>query len=618
MKIALVSVPFLSPQYPGLGLTQIKGRLNKVFEKNVEVRLVYANHDFFQYVGAELYGMISESGFAPLMNEWAFRSEAFDRIKPNHEEYFKRFYPGVSANSPEIAYLREKLLNLGTFIQQVISTYCLDSYDVIGINATFEIVPALAFCRHLKQINQKIITVMGGAALFKDAAETLIQHYPYLDYVCSGSGLVSFPKLVRGILDNNETAGESVAGMFSHSNTGKPGHVSEELDINEDIFLDYDDFFESFFRFHLDQQMEPIILMETSRGCFWCSCTFCGLNKDQMKYRVKRPKIAVEEINHYFKKYNCNIEMVDNVMPRSYIKHVLPYLRVPEGKMLLYEVMGDYKEEEMRALNRAKVKMIQPGIESLSTPVLELMNKGTNAFQCLNMLKYCVKYGVLPGWNLLIGFPQMTGDMYERLLSILPRVFHLFPPGILNPVRIDRYSTYWQNSEKYNLVLAPFTAYEYIYPYDHEVLAKIAYHFEDRNYGSERYYLLSEYLPGLQERLNDWKRRWQTKDVEHFPRLTLRPGNDGTYIFDSRQDVKEYKISSLEAKMLNVLEMPLSKDSIITHFPGETGERIDEILQRLDGNALLFNENDRYLSLVIHDYSEDEIKFIVETCNYQL
>lgn len=618
MKIALVAVPFLSPQSPSLGLTQIKGRLKKVFEGNVEVRLVYANHDFFQYVGAELYDMISGSGFAPLMNEWGFRSEAFDRIDSNHDEYFKRFYPGVSANSPEITYLREKLLNLGTFIRQVIDAHRLDTYDVIGINATFEIVPGLAFCRHLKQIDRKIITVMGGAALFTDAAETLIQHYPYLDYVCSGSGLVSFPKLVRGILDNNETAGESIAGMFSHSNTGKVGHVSEEFDINEDIPLDYDDFFASFRRFHLDQRMEPVILMETSRGCYWCSCTFCGLNKDRMKYRVKRPKIAVEEINRYFKKYDCNIEMVDNVMPRSYIKHVLPYLRVPAGKMLLYEVMGDYKEEEMKALNRAKVKMIQPGIESLSTPVLELMNKGTNAFQCLNMLKYCVKYGVLPGWNLLIGFPQMTGDMYEGLLSILPRLFHLFPPGILNPVRIDRYSTYWQNSEKYNLVLALFTAYEYIYPYDHEVLSKIAYHFEDRNYGSERYYLLSEYFPKLQERLNDWKRRWQTKDVENFPRLTLRRSDDGTYIFDSREDIKEYKISSLEAKVLEMLETPHSIDDIISGFPAETGERIHEVLRQADGSGLLFEENDRYLSLVIRDYREDEIKFIVETCNYQL
>jgi len=619
MKIALLSLPFLSPQYPALGLTQIKARIKKIFEENVEIRLFYLNYDFYQYFGSQLYSLIGVSEFTSLSKEWIFREQAFDHAKPNHDEYFRQFFAAIPAGSPIITLLKTKLMNLGTFIRQVISTYRLDTFDVIGVTAMFDVVPGLAICRHLKKLNPNIITIMGGAAVFKDIGEVLSQHYPYLDYVCCGSGLISFPRLIQAIMENNDTVRDSIDGIFSKTNSGKVGEMSEELDINEDIPLEYDDFLESFNRRQPDQAIHPIVLMETSHGCSWRTCTFCGLNKERSKYRIKRPEIAVEEINRYFKKYNCNIEMVDNVMPRNFIKHVFPHLQVPEGKYLMYEVRGDYNEDEMKALNQARVKMIQPGIESVSTPVLELMNKGTTAFQCIHMLKLCVKYGILPGWNLLIGFPGMTAGMYENLLAIIPRIFHLFPPGSMNPVRIDRFSEYWQNSEKYDLVPEPFRAYEYIYPYNRDVLAKIACHFEDKNYKSERYRLLTTYYKKLDTLVKGWKKRWQTKDTHHFPRLTCLEKEDGTYIYDYRQErAVEHKISALEIEILKILETPLTMDDLMNHFPADKGKLVSAALEYLDREGVIFKEGDRWMSLVIQDYSEEEIKFILENCNYHV
>jgi ribosomal peptide maturation radical SAM protein 1 len=618
MKIALLSVPFLLPHYPGLGLTQIKARLKEIFKENIEVRQFYLNHDFYQYFGDRLYYMIFGGRFAPLMNDWVFRLEAFDHLKPNHEEYLKVYRPGLSFDSPEMTYFKEKLLNLGDFIRQVISGYSLSTYDVVGINATFDVLPALAFCRHLKKINPELITVLGGTAIFTDIAETLIQHYPYVDYACAGPGLISFPQLIRGIMENDEIAGNSIDGMFCAKNIGKVGPLGQELNINEEIPLEYDDFLESFHRFNLDREMKPILLMETSRGCFVGTCTFCAFNKEQIKYRIKRPQLAVEEINRYFKTYDCSIEMVDNIMPRNYIKHVFPYLRVPEGKLLMYETRSDYNREEMEALNRTKIKMIQPGIESLSTPVLELMNKGTDAFQSIKMLMLCVEYGILPGWYFLVGFPGMTAGMYEELISIIPRVFHLFPPAKVFPLRIDRFSIYWRDSEKYKMTLAPFTAYEYIYPYDVKILSKIAYHFEDRHYDTERYSLLAQYYQKIDGLINDWIRRWQGIDIRNFPKLAFCEKEDGTYIHDSRQEgISEYKISPFEAEILNTLETPRTADELTNHFPGETAERIAAVLRYLDDKRLIFKENNRCMSLVIRDYSEEEIKFTVETCKYQ-
>lgn len=607
MNIALLIVPFLIPQFASLGLTQIKGRLRDIFGERVNVRLFYVNHDFYDYFGHELYYTICTGTKKTLLDEWVFRGEAFDNITPNHNEYFKRFYSRTSFSPDTLG----KVMNLGTFIRQIIDKYNLASYDLVGINATFTLVPGLAFCRHLKQLNPGIITIMGGASLYREMGEAIIEHYPHLDYVCSGSGLISFPAFIEAALENDKKAMESINGILSAGNSGKVTKLSDDLDINHHIPLDYDDYFESFSSFDFPKINEPILAMETSRGCYWNKCTFCGLNEDQQKYRVKRTQSAIEEINDCIKRYNTSIEMVDNIMPRHYIKKVLPYLDVPEGKTILYEVRGDYTEEEMAALHQAKVTNIQPGIESLHTPIHELMNKGINAFQCISMLKRCVKYTIYPAWNLLIGFPGMTETMYEQLKTIIPTLKHIFPPGFLNTIRIDRYSHYWENKEKYGMKLHPFNAYEYIYPYGNEFLSKMAYIFEDRNYYSQRYLLLTKYITELDGLVNDWKKRWQLGKGNGIPKLTFTRKEDKTYIYDSREDpekVNEYEVSALEEAILDTLETPLDMGSIISRFPGEGPGVLTGLVSGLDQKKLLFKEKNRYLSLVIREYNEKKLK----------
>jgi hypothetical protein len=101
--------------------------------------------------------------------------------------------------------------------------------------------------------------------------------------------------------------------------------------------------------------------------------------------------------------------------------------------------------------------------------------------------------------------------------------------------------------------------------------------------------------------------------------LAFDRGEDGTYIYDSRQgDVDRYKISALEEEILKMLDTPCSVDDLLTHFPDETGEGIASVLRHLDDKRLVFKENDRYMSLVIRDYSEEEIEFIVEACDYRI
>ena len=375
MKIALLAVPFLATRSPSIGLTQIKGRLKQLFSETLDVRIFYINHDFYDYLGRELYEWITLESFSNALGEWIFRQEAFDHVEPNRESKIASFYIKRAAQKFDEKNI-QRMMELGGFIDKIVQRYRLDSYDIVGINATFNTIPGLAFCRHLKNINKDIVTVMGGAGVYMEMGEALMGVYPHVDYICSGSGLVSFPRLVEAIMNNNPDV--IIAGIFSKHNEGNGDlrKVSEELDITTHIELDYDDFFDSFYKFKIDKHYNPVITMETSRGCYWKKCKFCGLNENKKTYKVKPAEQAIREINHYLEKYKCGIEMVDNVMPRFYIKKVLPCIKNPKNIAILYETRADYSKREMQMLSRAGITDIQPGIESLCTDVHELMNKG--------------------------------------------------------------------------------------------------------------------------------------------------------------------------------------------------------------------------------------------------
>ena len=320
MKIALLTMPFSTLNFPALGLSQIKGRLEDVFGEKVEVEVHYIHHDFYEYFGPDFYAMVDRDSTYTLVNDWLFRHEAFDDIDVNYKEYLERFYP----NSPFIGAVSEKVLGLSDFIDEVIEKYQLTSYDIVGVSGTFTVTPGLAFCRHLKQMAPNIKTVIGGAAVYHKMGYALSQNYPHLDYVCSGCGLESFPQWVERFMEDDKEGMEAIHGMLSATNSGKVNIVSNVLPINTKVSLEYHDFFEAFNKIGPKYGFKPTILLETSRGCSWNKCKFCGLNEDQLAYTQQSVDKTVGELNYYLKEYDCDIQMVDNVMPRQYVKRVLP------------------------------------------------------------------------------------------------------------------------------------------------------------------------------------------------------------------------------------------------------------------------------------------------------
>ena len=117
------------------------------------------------------------------------------------------------------------------------------------------------------------------------------------------------------------------------------------------------------------------------------------------------------------------------------------------GSRYLLRDKANLTREQLKLYIEAGVRRIQPGVESLSTPVLARMRKGTTALQNIQLLKWCRELGLTPIWNHLTGFPGERPEDYAGIAALARKLFHLMPPNGLARVRFDRFSPYMTESD---------------------------------------------------------------------------------------------------------------------------------------------------------------------------
>jgi magnesium-protoporphyrin IX monomethyl ester (oxidative) cyclase len=340
-----------------------------------------------------------------------------------------------------------------------------------------------------------------------------------------------------------------------------------------------------------------------------------------MAYRAMKPELALDVFASLFR-YSDRISRltsVDNILPKSYLKEVLPLLDTPPNLEIFYEVKADLSEEDIAVLAKAGVTQIQPGIEALATSTLKLMKKGTTAFQNLKFLKLCALYGIKPHWNLLLGFPGETSESYRRYTEILPRLVHLQPPSGAFPVRFDRFSPYFYKAQEYKLDLHPLDFYAMVYPFEKEDLKDLAYYFADRNIEAEYFITLAKWIGKVRAKVAEWQTRWSDPKYKIPPRLHFN--RDSQTIYDSRTGaVVEHVLDGHARAVLEYLAKPTRMEDIVKAFSPESGVDVPRVMASLEEKGLIFEEGDRFFSLVLNgehgSHVAEAIPYKVEDVRY--
>jgi ribosomal peptide maturation radical SAM protein 1 len=222
-----------------------------------------------------------------------------------------------------------------------------------------------------------------------------------------------------------------------------------------------------------------------------------------------------------------NLYSVDAILDLKYFDTVIRELASrPRPPRLFYETKSNLTKAQLKLLARAGVRFLQPGIESLSTPILKLMDKGVTGLQNVRTLKWCAEIGIQPEWNCLYGFPDEDPVDYSALADQVPSLTHLQPPAGGGEIRLDRFSPYF-NEAPHNGMINPRAtiAYRHIYPFPPAELDRLAYYF-DHDYADGRD--PAAYTERLRAEIAVWRSSAKTA------RLELRDDGDAIEIRDTR------------------------------------------------------------------------------------
>ncbi len=639
LKIFLINMPFAALPVPSLALTQLEAVVDSEYAGRVDTEIVYLNHDFVHFIGGiDDYAFpLSLDAVGAGLGEWFFRQAAFPDAPDNAEEYFRRYYPARDEKGHAFRRrILEKRAGLDRFLDEMVEKHRLDQGAIVGFTTLFsQCTAGFAMARKLKERNPGIITIMGGAPCDPPTGQEIARRIGQIDFVFCGPALKSFPEFVGRRLAGDMDACHRIPGVLSRENCSTawdpekspdgPGAfmaverdidiavgawMGEERDINVPIELNYDSFLDSLDRNFPNGEVAPVLLFQTSRGCWWgerSQCTFCGLNGMSVRYGEMSPENALRQFESLFRYASrCRrFDSVDNICPKSYFTNLFPLLDTPREVMIWYEVRADLEERDLEALSGARVKAVQPGVEALATSTLKLMGKGTTAFRNIMLLKDCLMHDVYPVWNLLVGFPGEEECVYEKYLRDMPLLVHLPPPVGVYPISFGRYSHYFQHGEKYGMDLRPYDYYALVYPFEEDAVINLAYYFLDHNGSGEYVVNLNRWYDRLKTAMDVWLSKWKDAGLApaSSPKLYLKRRGDDVFVLDSRSGEKrEHPVGDLGLKVLERLAKPAGVPRLVEELSealGVSGKAIDRAFASLLDAGFLFQEKDRFLSLVL-------------------
>ena len=521
-KVLLISMPFGALERPALGISLLKAALAK--EGQVcEIR--YLTNLFAHYTGTETYNWICHSlPHTAFAGEWLFRDQLFPSSPEEDQAYIDTILRKTwLLDDAVVNRLLQARAAVSHFLHYCLETIDWAAYAVVGFTSTFEQnIASLALAKLVKEKYPAIKTVFGGANFEGPMGLELHRKFSFIDYVCSGEADNSFPALVKHILAGEDQAAcAAIKGIVyrqqqQSQHTGRADLVRELDDLPVPDFSDY---FETMYQDPYMDLLSPVLLMETSRGCWWgekSHCTFCGLNGGSMAFRSKDAQRAMDELLYLVKRWDISfVEIVDNILDMRYFNDFLPALaKLPQPVSLYYETKANLSRKHIEVLKAAGVHRIQPGIESMSNHVLALMRKGTTGLRNIQLLKWCKEFNLGVDWNVLYGFPGETRQDYDEMLGLFPAIRFLQPPSACGPIRLDRFSPYFMEPERFGFEqVRPIAPYRFLYPFEQESLHRIAYYFDYEYASGVR---ADTYAQDVISYVRHWQQQPETGELKAF------------------------------------------------------------------------------------------------------
>lgn len=494
----LVSMPYAQLTRPPMAMGLLPAIL---LQHKIEVKAVYANLLFAEQIGGYLEILLkthknlyipeflfSEAAFPGTTDVDHFLADLVEQhwhgklfVERGHGQHLARYCKAAEAFTDELAH-----------------TLLKESPGIIGCSSTFlQHVPSLALLRKIKALSPETITLLGGANCEGVMGQATHRLCPWVDYVVSGDADAIITPLVKAIRKQGRELPiqDTPVGVYTPLLREKRYQAPQLSNgITRAVFRDLEslptpDFTDYFTTLNqcpdLNERIQPGLSAESSRGCWWGQtkgCRFCALNGKAAEYSVKPAHKTMAELTELSRTYGINqFSMVDNIIESEYFSSFLPMLE-KAGKpfKLFYETRSNLGRPEFEAMHRAGINWIQPGVESLSSKLLQHMNKGVKAWHHIRLLKLAIEYGIRFQWFLMHSFPGEKSDWYQEMTDLIPYLHHLQPPHSSIPMQYCRFSDYFENADAYGVKVVSPPMAGHVFPFKGQDLFDLMSSFEPK------------------------------------------------------------------------------------------------------------------------------------------
>ena len=294
-------------------------------------------------------------------------------------------------------------------IKEFANRIILENPQVVSFSCyIWNITKTLELCKYIKENSDAVIVLGGPEVSYR--ANKVLKEYEYIDYVLSGEGEFSYPKLIDTIAFNGDFA--TVEGLSYRYN----GRIITNLEV-ECIGTPPTPYSEDFYN-NLNGR---IAYIETSRGCPY-RCAFCLSGRcSKLRFfeleQVKKDIINLSLSGTKTVKFVDRTFNADSKRANEIIKFILDNRgsHIPENVCFHFEIAGDIlTEETFELLENAPEGLFQLeiGMQSFNEDTLKAINRKTNTQKLINNIGRLVSFN-----NMHIHIDLIAGLTGEDLKS---------------------------------------------------------------------------------------------------------------------------------------------------------------------------------------------------------
>lgn len=296
--------------------------------------------------------------------------------------------------------------------------------DVVATTAfTAEIVDALNVLRLAKEIDPRIITVIGNVHPTFCYDEILKAVDNPVDYIVRGEGEITMVELLNAHFSGGDVAAVSGLAFRRDGNvivTPPRGHIRdlESLPMAWDL-VDWP--------IYTYKPMDGSVLaiVSTSRGCSQ-KCSFCSQQLFwQRRWRGRSPENVVAELEHLRDAYGVNVVMFADETPtldRSRWERILDLLikRKVGTKILMETRVDDILRDEdiLWKYKDALIDHIYVGVEATTQATLDAFNKNIQLEDSKRALDLINEHDIVSETSFVLGMPNDTVESIRNTVEL--------------------------------------------------------------------------------------------------------------------------------------------------------------------------------------------------------